>query len=151
MNEGTRVALHLLLPPLIGALLLFCGTLAMEQGQFAWAELPIWLLVCIGYGYVFAIVPSAFYALVMKHAYGRGLRPGSDRAILLSGIAGTSVGAIPVLVVLATKAGTEVTFLWRNLLPMLIWPTIGLITGLVVEWCVRILSGPEREDDVPKR
>lgn len=136
MNRIPRIAVNILTPPLIAALLLtaFASLVTyldssgypLRTGKFA--------LLAIIYAYMVAFIPSVLHACAMEWVYRRN-PPHSFRACLLSGCTGFLSGALIDLFFIANASHKVSYESW-----MLILPTLGLIVGLTVGFLIKLFS-----------
>lgn len=106
MKRWQRVALEVLGPPLLAAVILFAVVVLSElwAGHHsygsAWAKSLLgYLLVYLAFAYLIAGIPSVIYTLVMEWNFAHGLNPRSGRAVALSSLLGAVSGAAMIAVI----------------------------------------------------
>lgn len=136
-----RIALELLGPPAIGAVLIitvFAGLAArevIEKGEALqrFKQVGQVALMAVMGAYLMAGVQSGLYALVMEWRFSRGLDPRSGKTVGLSSVLGFLAGAV-----IALAMG------WRNeLLNPALWLLhggLGLVVGAAMGLLIRLLS-----------
>lgn len=134
LTRGKRIALELLGPPALGALLLMLWILCGEpwlNGQtkaWQWTEILKSTVVITGFAYFFGSIPSAIYAFVMEGLFSRGLDPGSWRAVHISTLMGTLSGIVLGCVLDELRLKSAV---W------IIFGGIGLCVGLLLSMLIK--------------
>ena len=150
MKTGNRFFLHILLPPLLGALLMLAA-MGMTGGwtTFKLRDVPMMVGFMIVCAYVVAGIPSFIYAALMEGAYCYGIAPGRRTAGLVSALLGLVIGSIPWIDECLLKDGplSAEKRAW-----LLVWASVGLLVGALVESVVgwferrhtltRPISGP---------
>lgn len=134
LKSGTRIFLHLLLPPLLGALLMLIAIgLDGALASFKLGDVPAIAGYTIVAAYVVAGGPSVVYAIFMEAAYRRGFAPGRRAAGLLSALLGLAIGSIPWMgeCISENASLSSKPDIW-----LLVWAGIGLLVGAIVEWIV---------------
>jgi hypothetical protein len=132
MRRALRIAIELLVPSALGALLFPIAFCAYH------GELPMFheLEATFVFGYIYAGIPSIVYSVVMEIAISRGLSPNARRFHLLSSVLG---GFSAVGIALVIGHGT-----FRLELFLLFCP-VGLIVGLVCGQLLRLVNRTKNE------
>jgi hypothetical protein len=116
MTRGKRIALELIGPPFLGAVLwnvmLTAELLAKMRADGFSLETTVRALQAVGviflFAYLVAGLPSIGYMLVMERFFARGLNPTSWRMVWLSTLLGSFCGAV---IALATNKDLPVAWL----------------------------------------
>jgi hypothetical protein len=133
MKRRNRFFLHALLPPLFGGTLIFGLVFVSGPVPPDWGTALAFFALAILWAYVWALVPSLAYAGLMEWAFGRGMVPGSRRAVALSALLGTVVGSIPLV--------SELFDAHRRLRLTYAMPSVvGFAVGVLVEILVAALA-----------
>lgn len=145
MTHRKRIALELLGPPLLGAVL-FC---ALPWAQRAWISVrqgrpPGYdphFFQNVGFvlllAYVLAGIPSIVYTLVMEWRFARGLDPKNWWTVALSALLGTIAGGT---IGISWDAGR-----W-NLGAWILLGVTGLGVGFLLGSLIKMLSKPKEEN-----
>lgn len=123
-----RFVLHTLLPPLCGGLLIFFA-MVLADGVRSPSYVAS-LVAFLGYAYMAAIIPSVLYATLMEASARRGLTPGSSGAIVVSGLIGLFVGALPWLLSVPQSQWPQ------KIGAAILFAVVGFVVGVGVEWYV---------------
>jgi hypothetical protein len=140
-TRGKRIALELLGPPAIGAVLMialmagFTVVLAIEKGDtlHRLKELAQGAVFFVVFAYMFAGAQSILYACIMEWQYARGLDPCSWRAVALSSGLGLASGAA-IMLVIGWRGDLHAQWLW------VLYGGVGLLVGLLLGLLIRRLS-----------
>lgn len=139
-TRGKRIALEVLGPPFLGAILMTSYTIGehlLRNGDLSFVFLQgrDYLLVFF-FAYVFGILPSLAYMGLMEAAFNRGLDPTDWRAVGLSSGLGLLAGAGIMLFVSSGRASVgELTYF------AIFGLIVGLLLGLII-WFFTRKSAP---------
>lgn len=136
LTRGKRIALELLGPPLLGAILLF----AYASASAVWNEaangahesfhLKEWLGIGMAYmffAYSVAAIPAIIYTVIMEWRFARKFEPGSWQTVQLSTFLGVVAGMIVGLMV------DEFNFHSAFWLMSSIGLSVGFLLGLLIK------------------
>jgi len=129
MKRSTRIALELLGPPLLGALLLWLTVLPIDGSFGAGVDWWVMLSWMVLWAYLFAGIPSILYTLTMEVAFAKGLNAGRWPATAFSGLLGAGAGVSMVLVLMGWQFDAAVLLRFGEL-----GLTVGLVLGLVIKF-----------------
>lgn len=137
MKRWQRVALEVLVPPLLAAAILFAVVVLSELWAghrsygSAWAKSLLgYLLVYLAFAYLIAGVPSVIYMLVMEWNFAHGLNPRSGRAVALSSLLGALSGAAMIAVIHLISDSRS--FGAEQWLVLAGFSALGLIVGAII-------------------
>ncbi len=140
-TRGKRIALEVLGPPFLGAILMTTVFAAMavaealEKGEFRHRleQVAQVTLMAVFVAYILAGIQSVLYALVMEWRFARGLDPRSWKSVGLSCTLGFLSGAV---IVLPMGWGRQLLNPWL----WLIYGGLGLLVGFALGLLIRRLS-----------
>lgn len=118
MKKTTRIVVELIGPALVGTILLF--VFYQEEFRSTSGITPQIFLSYLAYAYVFSILPSLLYALIMEMWLKRSTRVGhfAPGVVLLSTVLGAAAGG-------AITLATEAPVAWIGVF-------VGLILGVIL-------------------